>query len=311
MLFGSRAKTTLPTADVALPGREHRLFRVPTTHEVLGTPLEGPWPEGTEVLYVAMGCFWGAERIFWRLPGVVTTAAGYMGGYTPNPTYEETCTGRTGHAEAVLVAYDPSVTSPELLLKAFWENHDPTQGNRQGNDIGTAYRSAIYWTTPAQEAAARATRAPSRTCSPGPGAARSPRRCAPATDAGPFWYAEDYHQQYLHKNPGGYCNHGPNGLPARSASPTSRPRPTCPPRLTGVAGCPPGRDRVSTTRTAASREPGVSCSLDQQVSHPRQGVLGHEGREEHGEGDGKARGHECPRGPSPGGRTTTRARPGW
>ncbi|HWO50918.1 MAG TPA: peptide-methionine (S)-S-oxide reductase, partial [Ornithinibacter sp.] len=115
MLFGSRAKTTLPTLDDALPGRDRRLYVVPTTHEVLGTPLEGPWPDGTEVLYVAMGCFWGVERIFWKLPGVVTTAAGYMGGYTPNPTYEETCTGRTGHAEAVLVAYDPSVTSPELL----------------------------------------------------------------------------------------------------------------------------------------------------------------------------------------------------
>ena len=159
MLFGSRAKTTLPTPDDALPGRDRRLYVVPTTHDVLGTPLEGPWPDGTEVLYVAMGCFWGVERIFWKLPGVVTTAAGYMGGYTPNPTYEETCTGRTGHAEAVLVAYDPSVTYPELLLKAFWENHDPTQGNRQGNDIGTAYRSAIYWTTEAQEAAARTTRA--------------------------------------------------------------------------------------------------------------------------------------------------------
>ena len=158
MIFGSRAKTTLPTADEALPGREHRTFTVPTTHEVLGSPLEGPWPDGTEVLYVAMGCFWGVERIFWKLPGVVTTAAGYMGGYTPNPTYEETCTGRTGHAEAVLVAYDPTVTTPELLLKAFWENHDPTQGNRQGNDIGTAYRSAIYWSTPGQEAAARATK---------------------------------------------------------------------------------------------------------------------------------------------------------
>ena len=155
MLFGSRAKTTMPTADDALPGRDRRLYVVPTTHAVLGTPLEGPWPDGTEVLYVAMGCFWGVERIFWQLPGVVTTAAGYMGGFTPNPTYEETCTGRTGHAETVLVAYDPAVTSPELLLKAFWENHDPTTANRQGNDIGTAYRSAIYWTTDAQEAAAR------------------------------------------------------------------------------------------------------------------------------------------------------------
>ncbi|HEY7723343.1 MAG TPA: peptide-methionine (S)-S-oxide reductase MsrA, partial [Pedococcus sp.] len=158
MLFGSRAKTTLPTAETALKGRPTRPYAVPARHEVLGTPIEGPWPEGTEVLYVAMGCFWGAERIFWRLPGVVTTAAGYMGGLTPNPTYEETCTGLTGHAETVLVAYDPTRTTPELLLKEFWENHDPTQGNRQGNDIGTAYRSAIYWTTAEQERAATATR---------------------------------------------------------------------------------------------------------------------------------------------------------
>ncbi len=212
MLFGSRAKTTLPSADEALPGREHRPFHVPTTHEVLGTPLEGPWPEGTEVLYVAMGCFWGVERIFWRLPGVVTTAAGYMGGFTANPTYEETCTGRTGHAEAVLVAYDPSVTSPEMLLKAFWENHDPTQGNRQGNDIGTAYRSAIFWTTPGQEAAARATRSAFQEVLTRAGRGEITTTLAPAEVAGTFWYAEDYHQQYLHKNPNGYCNHGPNGL---------------------------------------------------------------------------------------------------
>ena len=211
MLFGSRAKTTLPSPDEALPGREQRLFRVPTTHEVLGTPLEGPWPKGTEVLYVAMGCFWGAERIFWRLPGVVTTAAGYMGGYTPNPTYEETCTGRTGHAETVLVAYDPSVTSPELLLKAFWENHDPTQGNRQGNDVGTAYRSAIYWTSAEQEAAVRATLNAFQDVLTRAGRGAITTELRPATDAAPFWYAEDYHQQYLHKNPGGYCNHGPYG----------------------------------------------------------------------------------------------------
>ncbi|MGL4175951.1 MAG: peptide-methionine (S)-S-oxide reductase MsrA [Dermatophilaceae bacterium] len=212
MLFGSRATTTLPTRDDALPGRDHRIFPVPVTHEVLGTALEGPWPAGTEVLYAAMGCFWGAERIFWQLPGVVTTAVGYQGGYTPNPTYEETCTGRTGHAETVLVAYDPRATSPELLLKAFWENHDPTQGNRQGNDVGTAYRSAIFWTTPGQETAARMTKEAFQ------GELDKARRgtitttLASATDAGPFWYAEDYHQQYLHKNPGGYCNHGPNGL---------------------------------------------------------------------------------------------------
>ena len=205
MIFGSRAKTTLPTADEALPGREYRPFTVPTTHEVLGTPLEGPWPDGTEVLYVAMGCFWGVERIFWKLPGVVTTAAGYMGGYTANPTYEETCTGRTGHAEAVLVAYDPAVTTPELLLKAFWENHDPTQYMGQGNDVGTQYRSAIYTSSPEQAAAAEASRDAYQATLSEAGFGQITTEIAPV---GPFYYAEDYHQQYLAKNPGGYCNHG-------------------------------------------------------------------------------------------------------
>ncbi|MBK9476762.1 MAG: peptide-methionine (S)-S-oxide reductase MsrA [Tetrasphaera sp.] len=212
MLFGSRAKTTLPTAAEALPGREHRIFAVPSTHEVLGSPLEGPWPEGTEVIYLAMGCFWGAERIFWKLPGVVSTAVGYLGGFTPNPTYEETCTGRTGHAETVLVAYDPARLHPELIAKTFWENHDPTQGMRQGNDIGTAYRSAIWWTTPAQEAAARTTYAAFQQALTQAGRGTITSTLAPASTAGTFWYAEDYHQQYLHKNPGGYCNHGPNGI---------------------------------------------------------------------------------------------------
>jgi peptide-methionine (S)-S-oxide reductase len=212
VLFGSRAKTTLPTAETALKGHPTRPYAVPARHEVLGTPLEGPWPEGTEVLYVAMGCFWGAERIFWRLPGVVTTAAGYMGGLTPNPTYEETCTGLTGHAETVLVAYDPTRTTPELLLKEFWENHDPTQGNRQGNDIGTAYRSAIYWTTAEQERAATATREAFQKVLTDNGFGTITTELRSAEDAGTFFYAEDYHQQYLHKNPGGYCNHGPNGM---------------------------------------------------------------------------------------------------
>ena len=216
-LPGARAKSTMVSREDALPGRGHRIFSVPTTHEVLGTPLEGPWPEGTEVLYVAMGCFWGVERIFWRLPGVVTTAAGYMGGFTPNPTYEESCTGRTGHAEAVLVAYDPTVVTPEELLAAFWENHDPTQRNRQGNDIGTAYRSALYFTTPEQEAAIRDTRERFQSELSRKGFGEITTEVAPADAAGPFWYAEDYHQQYLHKNPGGYCNHGPYGcsLPPR------------------------------------------------------------------------------------------------
>ena len=212
MIFGNPFKTRMVTAEEALPGRPERPFAVPRDHAVLGTPLEGPWPEGTEVLYVAMGCFWGAERIFWQQPGVVATAVGYMGGFTPNPTYEESCTGRTGHAEAVLVAYDPARTSPEQLLKAFWENHDPTQGFRQGNDRGTEYRSAVYWTTPGQRAAVEATRdAFQRTLAEnGYGAITAELR--PAAEAGPFYYAEEHHQQYLAKVPNGYCNHGPNGM---------------------------------------------------------------------------------------------------
>ncbi|MFN8097151.1 MAG: peptide-methionine (S)-S-oxide reductase MsrA [Dermatophilaceae bacterium] len=202
----------MPTRESALPGRPERIFRVPRVHEVLHTPLEGPWPDGTEVLHVAMGCFWGAERIMWRLPGVVTTAAGYMGGFTPNPTYEETCTGRTGHTETVLVAYDPAATTPELILKAFWENHDPTTADRQGNDVGTQYRSAIFWTTPGQEAAARATRAAFQGELTRHGFGDISTQLASTSEVGRFWYAEDYHQQYLHKNPAGYCNHGPNGL---------------------------------------------------------------------------------------------------
>ncbi len=225
-MFGRFDKTVMPTRLDALPGREHRLFPVPTTHTVLGTPLEGPWPAGTDVVYVAMGCFWGAERIMWRLPGVVTTAVGYMGGFTPNPTYEESCTGRTGHTETVLVAYDPRAVTPEAVLKAFWENHDPTQGMRQGNDIGTAYRSAIYWTTPGQEAAARATATAFQGELTAAGFGAITTELRPASEAGTFWYAEDYHQQYLDKNPGGYCNHGPNGL-------------TCP---VGVANLPAQQD---------------------------------------------------------------------
>ncbi len=211
-MFSSRAKTTMVAPADALPGRATRPYAVNPVNIVLGTPHEGPWPDGSEVLYLAMGCFWGVERIFWRQPGVVNTAVGYMGGLTPNPTYEESCTGRTGHAETVQVVYDPSLTSAEALLKVFWENHDPTQGMRQGNDIGTAYRSAIYWTTDGQRAAAEATRLAFQRelTSHGYGAITTEVR--PATEAGAFYLGEDYHQQYLHKNPGGYCNHGPNGL---------------------------------------------------------------------------------------------------
>ncbi|WP_435200076.1 peptide-methionine (S)-S-oxide reductase MsrA [Janibacter sp. GS2] len=211
-MFGHRQIPPMPTADTALSGRGERPFRLPERHAVLDTPLEGPWPEGTEVLYVAMGCFWGAERIFWQLEGVVATAAGYMGGFTPHPTYEETCTGLTGHTESVLVAYDPTRTRPELLLKAFWENHDPTTANRQGNDVGTQYRSAIYWTTEDQRAAVEATAAAFGEELAQHDLPQITTEMRPASEVGQFWYAEDYHQQYLHTNPGGYCNHGPNGL---------------------------------------------------------------------------------------------------
>ena len=202
----------MTTAHEALPGRPAAAQGTSDSHAVLGAPTHGPWPSGTEILYVAMGCFWGAERIFWKLPGVVATAVGYMGGHTPNATYEEVCSGRTGHTETVLIAYDGSRTSPELLLKEFWENHDPTQGFRQGNDLGTQYRSAIYWTTPGQEAAARTTREAFQRVLQGNGFGDITTEMRPADEAGAFYYAEDYHQQYLHKNPGGYCNHGPNGM---------------------------------------------------------------------------------------------------
>lgn len=208
-LFGTRTKTTMVERDQALPGREHRPYHVPTTHAVLGTPLEGPWPEGTQRLYVAMGCFWGAERLFWGMDGVVTTAVGYMGGFTPHPTYEETCTARTGHTETVMVAYDPAVTDAETLLRTFWEEHDPTQGARQGNDVGTQYRSAIYYASPEQEAAARASREAFQQRLTAAGYGEITTEIAPLGD---FYYAEDYHQQYLHKVPNGYCGLAGTGV---------------------------------------------------------------------------------------------------
>ncbi|MGI4895721.1 MAG: peptide-methionine (S)-S-oxide reductase MsrA [Janthinobacterium lividum] len=212
MMFGNPFKTKLVGAEDALKGSKNRRFEVPTTHAVLGTPLEGPWPAGTQTMSFAMGCYWGAERIFWQLPGVVTTAVGFQGGFTENPTYEESTTGRTGHAETVLVAYDPTITSAELLLKAFWENHDPTQGFRQGNDRGTEYRSAIYPSTDEQLDAARRTRETFQRELTEHRHGQITTEIRPVSEAGPFWYAEDYHQQYLQKVPGGYCNHGPNGL---------------------------------------------------------------------------------------------------
>jgi peptide-methionine (S)-S-oxide reductase len=201
-------KLDVPSASDALPGRQAEM-PVPERHAVLGTPMKGPWPSGAEVAVFGMGCFWGAERMFWQTPGVIATAAGYAGGYTPNPTYEEVCSGQTGHTEVVQVVYDPAAVSYEQLLKVFWENHDPTQGMRQGNDVGTQYRSAIYTTTDAQLAAAQASREAFQPV------VRAAGHGDITTEIGKldrFYYAEDYHQQYLHKNPGGYCNIGPTGL---------------------------------------------------------------------------------------------------
>jgi peptide-methionine (S)-S-oxide reductase len=180
-------------------------------HAVLGTPLRGPWPAGFETAVFGLGCFWGAERIFWQLPGVYSTSVGYAGGTTPHPTYEETCSGRTGHAEVVQVVYDPARISYAQLLKVFWENHDPTQGMRQGNDVGTQYRSAIYPTTPEQAGTARATLEAFQPVVTGAGRGKITTEIAPLAA---YYYAEDYHQQYLapSKNPNGYCNHGPNGM---------------------------------------------------------------------------------------------------
>ena len=202
-----RSKPDLPTAETAMPGRSTPL-PVPERHEVLGTAMTPPWPTGSEVLYVAMGCFWGAERFFWQIPGVITTAAGYTGGFTPNPTYEETCTGRTGHTEAVQVVYDPAQADLETLLKAFWENHDPTQLNGQGNDHGTQYRTAVYPTTEAQLAAVRSSAERYQAALTDAGFGEITTEIKPFDEAGPWYYAETYHQQYLHKNPRGYCNHG-------------------------------------------------------------------------------------------------------
>ncbi|MFF4876496.1 peptide-methionine (S)-S-oxide reductase MsrA [Micromonospora sp. NPDC000668] len=209
-MFLRQSKAELPTPDQALPGRPIAM-PVADRHEVLGTPLKGPFPEGLQVAVFGMGCFWGAERLFWTLPGVFTTSAGYAGGSTRNPTYEETCSGRTGHAEVVQVVYDPSKITYEDLLKVFWENHDPTQGMRQGNDVGTQYRSAIYTTTDEQRAIAESSRDAFQPIVKRAGKGEITTEIAPL---GSYYFAEDYHQQYLAptKNPNGYCNHGPNGL---------------------------------------------------------------------------------------------------
>ncbi|MBU4436085.1 MAG: peptide-methionine (S)-S-oxide reductase MsrA [Alphaproteobacteria bacterium] len=207
MLFAKKS-LGLPTVDSALPGRA---AAIPTaeTHFINGHALKGPYPDGMETAVFAMGCFWGVERIFWQVPGVYVTAAGYAAGITPNPTYQEVCGGQTGHTEVVLVVFDPKAVTYETLLKTFWENHDPTQGMRQGNDIGTQYRSGVYVTNDAQAAAAAASKEAYGQALAAKGLGAVTTEIAAA---GPFYFAEDYHQQYLAKNPGGYCGIGGTGV---------------------------------------------------------------------------------------------------
>ncbi|WP_316357953.1 peptide-methionine (S)-S-oxide reductase MsrA [Devosia sp.] len=200
MFFKSKP-TSIPAASEALPGRDMAMPVAPE-HFVNGQALKGPYPAGAQTIYFGLGCFWGAERLFWQLPGVIVTAVGYQGGSTPNPSYEEVCSGRTGHTEAVKVVYDPATISLEALLKTFWEEHDPTQGMRQGNDVGTQYRSAIYTTTPEQAEVVDKSRAAYQQALSQRGLGRITTEIAPA---GAFFYAETYHQQYLAKNPRGYC----------------------------------------------------------------------------------------------------------
>ena len=216
----------LPTPEQALSGRPKPIFTIPGRHTVLGTPLLGPYPEGLEIADFALGCFWGAERTFWQLPGVHTTLVGYQGGYTENPTYEEVCSGLTGHTEAVRVVHDPEKISYERLLQVFWESHDPTQGFRQGNDVGTQYRSAIHTHSPAQATAARASREAYQKVLTYSGHGSITTELLPA-EGRQFYPAEGYHQQYLDKNPGGYCGLGGTGV-------------SCP---TGIAPTPEARDK--------------------------------------------------------------------
>lgn len=209
MLFRKSAEMISPSE--ALPGRTERM-PVPEAHTVLGTPLTPPWPEGLQTAVFGLGCFWGAEKLFWQQAGVYTTAVGYAGGFTPNPTYEEVCSGRTGHAEVVLVVFDPRVVSYDQLLKVFWEDHDPTQGMRQGNDIGTQYRSVIYFTEPGQRERAEASRTAMAAALRDAGYGDITTELA---DLGEFYYAEPYHQQYLDKNPDGYCPIHATGVSCR------------------------------------------------------------------------------------------------
>jgi peptide-methionine (S)-S-oxide reductase len=215
MFWTTEQKIRMPKPEEALPGRLETM-RVPERHVVNGHSLQPPFPDGLETAMFGLGCFWGAERMFWSVDGVYTTAVGYAGGFTPNPTYEEVCTGLTGHNEVVLVVFDPKVVSDERLLKVFWEAHDPTQGMRQGNDVGTQYRSGIYTVGPAQKAAALASREAYQAVLR---AAGHRAITTEIVDAPPFYYAEGYHQQYLAKNPGGYCGLGGTGIACPGACP--------------------------------------------------------------------------------------------
>jgi peptide-methionine (S)-S-oxide reductase len=206
-IFGHR-KTQLVGPGEALPGRDTAI-PVPETHAVLGTPLKPPYPEGSEVAEFALGCFWGEEKTYWEVPGVITTAVGYEGGHTPNPTYEEVCTGQTAHAETVRVVFDPSKVAYEQLLKVFWESHDPTQGMRQGNDVGSQYRSIIFYRSPEQKAAAESSKVEFGKKLAENGYGEITTEIVPA---GEFYFAEDYHQQYLYKVPGGYCPNHSTGV---------------------------------------------------------------------------------------------------
>ncbi|MFD5011413.1 peptide-methionine (S)-S-oxide reductase MsrA [Streptomyces chartreusis] len=237
MLFGRTP--VLPTPEQALQGRPERIFTVPDRHTVLGNPLLGPYPEGLETADFALGCFWGAERKFWQLPaGVWTTLVGYQGGYTENPTYEEVCSGLTGHTEVVRVVHDPSVISYDRLLKTFWESHNPTQGFRQGNDVGTQYRSAIYPNTPAQTRTAESSRDAYQKVLTASGYGKITTEILPS-EGRPFYLAEAYHQQYLDKNPAGYCGLGGTGVKLNTPFETNWGA-SCP---TGVAPAPESTDK--------------------------------------------------------------------
>nr|WP_254126904.1 peptide-methionine (S)-S-oxide reductase MsrA [Aquihabitans sp. G128] len=227
-MLWSRTKPEMPTAETALPGRDQPAFDITGVHAVNGHSIVPPFPEGHEVAIFALGCFWGAERLFWSIPGVWSTAVGYAGGFTPNPTYEETCSGRTGHTESVLVVFDPAVVPYRQLLQVFFDEHDPTQENRQGNDVGTQYRSAIYWTTEEQKAEALSAAEQFGKALAEAGRGQVASELAPA---GPFFYAEEYHQQYLHKVPNGYCGLKGTGVTCALAPPAQ-----------GTAGAAPAGD---------------------------------------------------------------------